>query len=131
MIRIADYFSPRNTKASYTSKHETRWTFKKEFEKALSTDEYEIYPICVKGKSASPPEDRGGVDKYDETTLEQVYPLPKSRKLYYHFDFGDDWYFEIHKNREKPRNPEPGVRYPLIVGSIGPAPQQYGSWEDE
>ncbi len=70
-------------------------------------------------------------DIYTETTLEQVYPLPKSCKLYYHFDFGDDWYFEIRKSRKKPREPEPGVRYPRIVESIGPAPQQYGSWEDE
>ncbi|MFV9691694.1 MAG: IS1096 element passenger TnpR family protein, partial [Desulfobacteria bacterium] len=70
-------------------------------------------------------------DTYAETTLEQVYPLPKSCKLYYHFDFGDDWYFEIRKGRKKPREPEPGIRYPRIVESIGPAPQQYGSWEDE
>lgn len=66
MIRIADYFSPRNTKAGYISKHETRWTFTIEFEKALSADKFEIYPICVKGKRASPPEGCGGVDKYQE-----------------------------------------------------------------
>ena len=34
VIRIADYFSPRNTKASYTSKHETRWTFKMIYSKS-------------------------------------------------------------------------------------------------
>jgi hypothetical protein len=28
-----------------------------EFEKALSADEFEIYPICVKGKRASPADD--------------------------------------------------------------------------
>ena len=70
-------------------------------------------------------------ESYDFTTLEQVYPLPKSCKLYYHFDFGDDWYFEIRKGRKKPRDPEPGARYPRVVESIGPAPQQYGNWEDE
>lgn len=70
-------------------------------------------------------------DIYAETTLEQIYPLPKSCKLYYHFDFGDDWYFEIRKNRKKPGEPEKGVKYPRIVESIGPAPQQYGRWEDE
>lgn len=71
------------------------------------------------------------VDTYSETTLEQAYPLPKSCKLYYHFDFGDDWYFEIRKSRKKPRKPEPGMRYPRVVESIGSSPQQYGSWEDE
>ncbi len=70
-------------------------------------------------------------DIYTEKTLGQVYPLPKSCKLYYHFDFGDDWYFEIRKSRKKFREPEPGVRYPRVVESIGPAPQQYGSFDDE
>jgi hypothetical protein len=71
------------------------------------------------------------IDIYSETILEQVYPLPKSCKLYYHFDFGDDWYFEIRKSRKKPREPEKGIQYPRIIESIGPAPQQYGDWEDE
>lgn len=70
-------------------------------------------------------------DIYSEIRLEQVYPLPKSCKLYYHFDFGDNWYFEIRKGRKKPQEPQNGIRYPRIVESIGPAPQQYGTWEDE
>jgi hypothetical protein len=79
VIRIADYFSPRNTKASYASKHETRWTFTIEFEKALSADEFEIYPICIKGKRASPPEDCGGVDKYQEM-LENINETNSGRE---------------------------------------------------
>ena len=71
------------------------------------------------------------IDIYSETILEQVYPLPKSCKLYYHFDFGDDWYFEIRKGRKKPREPEKGIQYPRIVESIGPVPQQYDNWEEE
>ncbi len=94
VIRIADYFSPRNTKASYTSKHETRWTFKIELEKVLSADKFEIYPICVKGKRASPPEDCGGVDKYQEM-LETINESNTGRdgkalKLYQNF-FEDDF----------------------------------------
>jgi len=74
---------------------------------------------------------KSSIDIYSETILEQVSPLPKSCKLYYHFDFGDDWYFEIRKSRKKPREPEKGIQYPRIVESIGPVPQQYGNWEDE
>ena len=48
------------------AKHETMWNFKIEFEKILPSDEFEIYPICIKGKRASLPEDCGGVDKYQE-----------------------------------------------------------------
>ena len=64
-------------------------------------------------------------------TLAQVYPLPKSLKLYYHFDFGDDWYFEIRKSRKKPVQPQPGVKYPRVVQRIGPDPQQYGEYDEE
>ena len=67
----------------------------------------------------------------DEVTLERVYPLPKSMKLYYHFDFGDDWHFEIRKSRKKPVQPEAGVKYPRVVERIGPDPQQYGDYDEE
>jgi hypothetical protein len=70
-------------------------------------------------------------DIYDGITLEQVYPLPKSCKLYYHFDFGDDWYFEIKLIRRKPREPEAGVTYPRIIEAIGPNPPQYNNEFDE
>ena len=51
-------------------------------------------------------------DSYESITLAQIYPLPKSCKLYYHFDFGDSWYFEIRKSRKKAREMEEGMVYP-------------------
>ncbi len=66
-----------------------------------------------------------------EVTLEQVFPLPKSMKLYYHFDFGDGWIFEIRRSRKKPAPPAPGVEYPRVAERIGPNPPQYGEWEEE
>jgi len=59
-------------------------------------------------------------------TLEQVFPLPKNMKLYYHFDFGDDWYFEIRKARTKPKEPTPRLKYPRVVEASGPNLRQYG-----
>lgn len=70
-------------------------------------------------------------DVYSSITLEEVYPLPKSCKLFYHFDFGDDWFFKIRKSRKKPKEPENGVQYPRVVESVGPNPEQYprsGEW---
>jgi len=67
----------------------------------------------------------------DNIALEEVYPLPKSLKLYYHFDFGADWYFEIRKSRKKPVPPDPAVEYPRVVESIGPDPPQYGEYDEE
>ena len=70
-------------------------------------------------------------DSLAEITLKQVYPLPKRLKLYYHFDFGDDWYFVVKKSRKKPTPPEPGVTYPRVVERVGPNPKQYGEYEEE
>ena len=70
-------------------------------------------------------------DMMGEVILEQVFPLPKSMKLYYHFDFGDDWIFEIRRSRKKPAPPEPGVEYPRVVERIGPDPPQYGQWDEQ
>ena len=69
-------------------------------------------------------------DKFFELTLEQIYPMPKSCKLYYLFDLGDDWRFEIRKSRKKPTQPKSGIKYPRVIESIGPNPVQYPSYED-
>jgi hypothetical protein len=46
-------------------------------------------------------------------------------KLFYHFDFGDDWRFEIRKMRNKPKEPEARVRYPRVIEAKGPKLRQY------
>lgn len=61
------------------------------------------------------------------TRLNSIYPLGR-KKLYYLFDFGDDWTFEIRKGRGA-KKPESGVRYPRVVQSIGPNPKQYPRFE--
>ncbi len=76
--RIADYFSPRNAKASYTSKHESTWDFTIELEEILVADKFEIYPTCIKGRRASPPENCGGAKKYQE--MLKTISESKSRK---------------------------------------------------
>ena len=70
-------------------------------------------------------------DRYDGIILSQVYPLPQNCKLYYHFDFGDDWYFAITRSRKKPKEPAADVAYPRVIEVIGPNPEQYGSYEKE
>ncbi len=71
------------------------------------------------------------IDIFNETFLDQVYPLPKGLKLYYLFDYGDNWIFEIKKTRKKPRDPEPGVEYPRIIEKIGENPVQYPRYDEE
>ena len=70
-----------------------------------------------------------GPGSYD-TALSEIYPLPPKYKLYYHFDFGDDWVFSIKKGRKKPYPPVPGVKYPHLIREIGANPEQYPDWEE-
>ncbi|HAR34442.1 MAG TPA: hypothetical protein DCR95_10285 [Desulfobacter sp.] len=70
------------------------------------------------------------IDNYHQMTLNEIYPLPKGLKLFYHFDFGDDWIFKITKSRKKPKSPDKDVEYPQLIESIGPSPQQYPIWEE-
>jgi len=60
--------------------------------------------------------------------LKDIYPLGRKR-LYYLFDFGDNWTFEIRKHRTA-KEPEVGVKYPRVVKTVGPNPEQYPSWEE-
>jgi len=68
-------------------------------------------------------------DAYANISLEKVFPLPSKCRLFYHFDFGDDWYFKIKKSRKKPFEPTPGVKYPRVIERIGPNPEQYPNSE--
>lgn len=68
---------------------------------------------------------------YTFTRLGKVYPLPKGLKLFYHFDFGDNWYFEITRSRKKPTEPQHGIKYPRLVHKLGPNPPQYGRHSEE
>ncbi|MDN5872178.1 MAG: plasmid pRiA4b ORF-3 family protein [Nitrococcus sp.] len=69
----------------------------------------------------------GREDPYAEICLRDVYPL-ESLKLYYIFDYGDSWTFEIRKSR-KVHPAQSGIAYPRIVERRGPNPEQYPSWE--
>jgi len=63
---------------------------------------------------------------YGNVSLNQVYPL-KGLKLYYIFDFGDNWVFEIKKMRKK-KIAQEEIKYPRIIESTGKNPDQYKDW---
>lgn len=69
-----------------------------------------------------------GHAKWIDIHLVDIFPLGR-RKLYYLFDFGDKWLFEVRKSRGS-KAPVAGVEYPRVVEAIGPNPQQYPSAED-
>ena len=56
--------------------------------------------------------------------LKKSFPLPPGIKLFYLFDFGDEWVFQIGK-RGKPKVEKDGVKYPRVTKEVGPKPVQY------
>lgn len=66
---------------------------------------------------------------YENIFLKDIYPL-KGLKLYYHFDFGDNWLFEIRKSRKKAK-PQPDNVYPRIILDNGTKLRQYIDYDFE
>ena len=67
-------------------------------------------------------------DDFHRIRLTHIWPTGR-KKLYYLFDFGDKWTFEIHKARGA-KEPEHGVKYPRLIKAIGPNPEQYPRIEE-
>jgi hypothetical protein len=77
-------------------------------------------------------------DRFDEEnegifkmTLEDLFPLPKQKHLYYMFDYGDSWLFKISKTRKKAWEPEPDLTYPRLILETGKKPVQYPAWDED
>jgi len=66
--------------------------------------------------------------EYSNILLNQIYPMD-GLKLYYIFDFGDYWVFEITKTCQKISQQE-NIKYPRLVKSLGKNPVQYPDYED-
>ncbi len=78
------------------------------------------------GEPVSPLE----INEEEDVPLTQVFPLPKGHKLYYLFDFGDDWLFEITR-RPITKQADPMTSYPRLVQEQGLRPEQYPSANDD
>lgn len=70
-------------------------------------------------------------EKVYSTTIGSLFPLPKKRKLFYLFDYGDSWTFQIAKTRKKPFAAVDGVYYPRLLEEKGQKPEQYPGWDDD
>lgn len=66
-------------------------------------------------------------DALDRIKLKDIWPLDR-KKLYYWFDFGDDWIFEITKMRST--KADASLPSGTILERIGPDPHQYPLSED-
>lgn len=70
-IKISKLLTKEKDKIDYTYDYGDDWDHKITLEKILAEDKKQIYPVCIKGKRACPPEDCGGSWGY-ETLLETI-----------------------------------------------------------
>ena len=96
----------------------------KYIQKLVEFDDDHLYEFYVE---KNPRNLRRSVSK--KLKLNEIYPL-KGEKLYYLFDFGDSWLFQIIKSRKKIIE-DNKVAYPLLIGSTGVNPEQYPEYEDK
>ncbi len=64
----------------------------------------------------------------EHTSLNEIYPMT-GVKLYYLFDYGDNWLFQIKKSRKRVVE-DVKVKYPRVVKSMGVSPEQYPEYEE-
>jgi hypothetical protein len=64
-VKIADYFSMKNTTALYIYDFGDNWEHTIKLEKIMPRDGEAEYPICLEGERACPPEDCGGLPGYE------------------------------------------------------------------
>lgn len=102
-------------------------------QQALDFDNDHMYEFYTAKTERSRPDVRYDDDNEGlyNTTLSQLYPLPKDRRLFYLFDYGDSWLFKIVKLRKSEQQPIPDVQYPRLIQENGERPIQYPSFEDE
>ena len=62
--------------------------------------------------------------------LEEIFPLAKGKKLFYWFDFGDNWHFSITR-AANPKVAAKGLRYPQVIATHGETPKQYPGMDDD
>ena len=94
---------------------------------ALDFDNDHLYEFYISRTERSG--ERVRFDGCDEgpldTLINELFPLPSKRKLFYWFDYGDDWIFQITKSRKKTKSLEVGVTYPRLTKEVGKKPEQY------
>ncbi len=69
-------------------------------------------------------------DELPIENLNALFPLPKDKKLFYLFDYGDNWLFQVSLSRKKPFPCVVGTEYPRLVEAFGNKPQQYVDWDE-
>ncbi|GAA4649899.1 hypothetical protein GCM10023116_21800 [Kistimonas scapharcae] len=96
-------------------------------QKAIKFENDHLYEFFIASSARSP--ERVSYEVMNgrcmETLASDMFPLSGNRKLFYWFDFGDDWMFQISCSSKSPEMAAPRLRYPRVVSEEGKKPVQY------
>ncbi len=100
-------------------------------QEAVDFDNDHLYEFFIANSIGSSEKERFDDDNQGlwEYSIGDLFPLPKHKKLFYLFDYGDSWYFRLTKSRKKPKQKEAGISYPRVVEILGKNPEQYSDYE--
>ncbi|MBH0028485.1 MULTISPECIES: IS1096 element passenger TnpR family protein [unclassified Pseudoalteromonas] len=98
---------------------------------AVDFDNDHMYEFCIGNSYYSRNAQRIACneDKVTQETIDSIFPQAKGKKLYYMFDYGDSWLFQISKSRKKRFSEKPDILYPQVVLESGIKPEQYPDWD--
>ncbi len=107
--------------------------FHKAILSAVNFDDDHMYEFSVGQTFYSRNNQRfeGDNDEVIEITISQIIQLIKGKKLFYMFDYGDSWLFQISKSRKKCFAEDPDVFYPRVTQEKGIKPVQYPDYDEE
>lgn len=91
------------------------------FEFRLAPSYYSQSTQCIKCDS----------NELDQKIIDVLLSKQKGTQLFYMFDYGDNWLFQINKSRKKSFNQIPNILYPRVLLENGVKPEQYPSWDDQ
>lgn len=99
---------------------------------AFKFDSDHLYEYCYKDRFGL--EARVGHPYLEESpNTDEVrigdLPLPPGSTMIFHFDFGDDWKFQVLLEQIEPPNTK--VKKSKLLESHGKAPKQYPDWDEE
>ena len=99
-------------------------------QQAVEFDDDHLYEFYVANSHRS--NNRDIISTYedaDSVILARIFPLTKGKKLFYLFDYGDNWVFQVSLSRKAPFVAKSGIQYPQLIGETGERPTQYPDYE--
>lgn len=96
-------------------------------QQAVRFDNDHLYEFAIGNSFNSKTAQRYFCDSAEFATLTvaQLLANAKGKKLFYIFDYGDYWIFQIKRSRKQPFEAIKRVRYPRLVAQNGKRPKQY------